>query len=660
MTITYNANGTHGTAKNLLVFVDTARGVDTVYDSDITISGITFSDSEAEPDTPVDPDPDTPVDPEPDTPADPEPEAPALPAGQELTFTAEDGTGYEIIPGENGAVTIKYNGLGNTYKPICSDVSGIANDHTTLTVYVHNNGSADSRVRFDMQATNWIATGDASGTDACNVTATGGDIWTDLTWGGSTLTVPAGETVQVILTYNPAGEHGAVKNLLVYIDSARGDGETYNSNVTLGGIEFSGTVSLPEPEPETYTVSFDLQGHGDAIDAQTVNEGDKATEPAAPTADGYEFGGWYTDSACTAAYDFDTAVTADITLYAKWTETEQPDPQPEPLPAGQELTFTAEGGSGYEIIPGENGSVNVKYNGAGTGWKPICADIAAIANTHTTLTVHIRNNGETDSRVRFDVQGTNTVGNTDACNVSATGGDIWTDTEWGGSTLTVPAGQTVEVVITYDPTTDKGAVKNLLVYVDTARGVEDVFSSDITIGGISFSGEVASEPETPDPIVPSITDLNFWVSDAGVYTATNNGDGTYRITYNGVGNTYTCAGADVASHANSKNTLTLTVTNNGVADSRVRFDVQATTQVGETNACNVSATGGDIWTDTTWGGSALTVPAGETITVVITYDPSSERGAVTNLVVFTDSARGDGETYHADITLSGISFSTAN
>jgi len=145
-----------------------------------------------------------------------------------------------------------------------------------------------------------------------------------------------------------------------------------------------------------------------------------------------------------------------------------------------------------------------------------------------------------------------------------------------------------------------------------------------------------------------------------VYTATNNGDGTYRITYNGAGNTYTCAGADVASHANSKNTLTLTVTNNGEADSRVRFDVQATTKVGNTDACNVSATGGDIWTDLDWGGSTLTVPAGASITVTVTYDPSSERGAVTNLMVFTDSARGDGETYHADITLSGISFSTAN
>ena len=47
--------------------------------------------------------------------------------------------------------------------------------------------------------------------------------------------------------------------------------------------------------------------------------GRKATRPTAPTATGYSFGGWYTDKKCTTAYDFDTPVTANLTLYAKWT-----------------------------------------------------------------------------------------------------------------------------------------------------------------------------------------------------------------------------------------------------------------------------------------------------------------------------------------------------
>ena len=41
-------------------------------------------------------------------------------------------------------------------------------------------------------------------------------------------------------------------------------------------------------------------------------------KPADPTREGYTFAGWYTDEACTEAYDFSAAVTADMTLYAKW------------------------------------------------------------------------------------------------------------------------------------------------------------------------------------------------------------------------------------------------------------------------------------------------------------------------------------------------------
>ena len=69
-----------------------------------------------------------------------------------------------------------------------------------------------------------------------------------------------------------------------------------------------------------FTVSYDMNGFGDAIASETVQAGATATAPTAPTAAGYTFGGWYTDAECTVAYDFATAVNADITLYAKWTK----------------------------------------------------------------------------------------------------------------------------------------------------------------------------------------------------------------------------------------------------------------------------------------------------------------------------------------------------
>ena len=71
--------------------------------------------------------------------------------------------------------------------------------------------------------------------------------------------------------------------------------------------------------PVAHTVSFDVQGHGTAPESQTVNDGETATRPADPTAEGWTFGGWYTDAACTTEYNFTTPVTEDLTLYAKWT-----------------------------------------------------------------------------------------------------------------------------------------------------------------------------------------------------------------------------------------------------------------------------------------------------------------------------------------------------
>ena len=72
----------------------------------------------------------------------------------------------------------------------------------------------------------------------------------------------------------------------------------------------------PEPEPTTYTVTFDANG-GSAVEAQTVEEGETATEPAEPTRSGYTFHGWQLEG---EDYDFAAPVTGNITLTASWTQ----------------------------------------------------------------------------------------------------------------------------------------------------------------------------------------------------------------------------------------------------------------------------------------------------------------------------------------------------
>ncbi|HJK35561.1 MAG TPA: InlB B-repeat-containing protein, partial [Methanocorpusculum sp.] len=50
-----------------------------------------------------------------------------------------------------------------------------------------------------------------------------------------------------------------------------------------------------------------------------LSSGDKLTKPETPVKDGYTFAGWYKDEACTQAWDFETGIPGDMTLYAKWT-----------------------------------------------------------------------------------------------------------------------------------------------------------------------------------------------------------------------------------------------------------------------------------------------------------------------------------------------------
>lgn len=97
-------------------------------------------------------------------------------------------------------------------------------------------------------------------------------------------------------------------------------GNTYTAPALTGNAALSVSFKFLGGGTPTYTMTFDMGGHGTAPAAQTVLSGTTATEPAAPTAAGWMFGGWYKDAACTNAFDFATPITADITLYAKWTE----------------------------------------------------------------------------------------------------------------------------------------------------------------------------------------------------------------------------------------------------------------------------------------------------------------------------------------------------
>lgn len=73
---------------------------------------------------------------------------------------------------------------------------------------------------------------------------------------------------------------------------------------------------------QKYAVTFNMNGMPNvtAPTSQQVDYGGKVIDPTAAIAlpEHYNIEGWYTTAACTAEYDFGTAVTSDMTLYVKW------------------------------------------------------------------------------------------------------------------------------------------------------------------------------------------------------------------------------------------------------------------------------------------------------------------------------------------------------
>lgn len=68
---------------------------------------------------------------------------------------------------------------------------------------------------------------------------------------------------------------------------------------------------------DVFVVTFDSK-EGSAVESQDVYDGLLAEAPVDPTRFGYKFTGWFVDEALVTLFNFETPITADITLYAGW------------------------------------------------------------------------------------------------------------------------------------------------------------------------------------------------------------------------------------------------------------------------------------------------------------------------------------------------------
>ena len=153
-------------------------------------------------------------------------------------------------------------------------------------------------------------------------------------------TVSGGEFHDMVTNYGTI-EGGAFYDEVINRGTIRNgtfDGAVTNVyDGTISGGTFNGELTNHGTIADSayVTVTFDLKDGSDAA-AQKVVKGQKVAEPNDVAKEGYTLA-WCADEDCTQTYDFDTPVTADVTLYAKWTANRYT------------ITFDADGGS--EIAP---------------------------------------------------------------------------------------------------------------------------------------------------------------------------------------------------------------------------------------------------------------------------------------------------------------------
>lgn len=120
-----------------------------------------------------------------------------------------------------------------------------------------------------------------------------------------------------------------------------------NGNNSNGGSNNNNNNNKPStPQKKTFTVTFNLNG-GIGTSTQTVVEGNKATRPNNPSRNGYNFAGWLLNG---KEYDFNSIVTGNITLEAKWVEVKKNN---------YTVTFNSNGGtavSSQTVVEGSKAS----------------------------------------------------------------------------------------------------------------------------------------------------------------------------------------------------------------------------------------------------------------------------------------------------------------
>jgi len=261
--------------------------------------------------------------------------------GWQITGSSPYITYTQLNDAISDAVANGRNGKG------CVVVFAAGNENSSTVHYPASLSNVIAVGAINRNGQRWVAgsgTGSNYGTDL-DVVAPGVDIVTTTTGSGYTNSTPVSGTsyaaphvagiAALILSYNPNLTEPQVRMaiqqtftkspVLPYTFSSnpsRPHGD-WNTDVRYGLVNAAWAVVK---SAGGYKVSFDLNYSGAGTppaDQYILNNGIVTKPSPDPFRSGYTFGGWYTNSFCSAGseFNFSSHIASNITLYAKWTAT---------------------------------------------------------------------------------------------------------------------------------------------------------------------------------------------------------------------------------------------------------------------------------------------------------------------------------------------------
>lgn len=164
------------------------------------------------------------------------------------------------------------------------------------------------------------------------------------------------------------------------------DGKKYDfDSVVNKDIELKAKWDKIDESAKKHIVSFNLNGGNGDIKTQSILDGGVVSVPeVVPTKDGYTFGGWYYNN---ELYDFNSVVTSEITLEAKWYSNENIYYSVIFNLNGGGSTYSEQVASGTKITKPSN-PVRDGYTFSGWYYKNEKYDFNKVVTSNMTLTAH--------------------------------------------------------------------------------------------------------------------------------------------------------------------------------------------------------------------------------------------------------------------------------